>query len=253
MKEKLLIAFCLGIFTFFGFAQVKTDSAKDDFEKYEEETSRGGIGQVTPTPKPTRTPIKTPTRTPMSRNRKRTPTPQSTPTPIKSVGRPGMKIWLQRQVNCDDTKPFVTVAPNSAFFTGDCVRIKFSLNFSGYLTIVNLGTSGKRATLFPKRDETNLISPRTEYLLPKSGKLRFEGNPGNEQIIFIVSKKGKERTTIDRFIDNINTSEISSDLEVYNRDIVPVVEEEEVYVLTDETKLEDAVIFRITLKHRGRN
>lgn len=237
MKAKFLFIVCFVIFAAFGFAQVKTDSAKEDFEDYE----RGGIGESTPTP--TRTPK-------IPQGGRITPTPKPSATPIRRVGKRGMKIWFERQIGCDKTKSFRTVAPTTAFSTGDCVRVKFQLNFLGYLTIVNIGTSGKRNDIFPDTDQSNEISPRTTYYLPKKGAWKFQGNPGNEQLIFIVSKSLQKKPDVDNSVKDKEITEKSPDLEAYDRDIVAVTEDDEVYVLGDETKFEDAIVFRITLKHR---
>ncbi len=234
MKGKILFIVCFVIFAAFGFAQVKTDTASEEFE-------RGGFGESTPQPtKKPPTPIKT------SGGKK----PIPTATPIRSVGKFGMKILLERQIACNKEKQFFLVPPTTVFSTGDCIRLKFQLNFLGYLTIANLGTSGKTKVLFPEENQSNEISPKTPTYFPKDNKWEFIGEPGNEQLVFIVSKSPLKKKEISDSVGNREITEKSPDIEIYDRDIVPRTEKDEVYVLDDGTKLDKPLVFRMTIKHR---
>ncbi len=242
MTKKIILGICLVIFVSFGFAQVKTDTATEDFDEYER-----NFDERTPTPKRTKT--RTPIRTP--RGKTPTPTPKPTPTPIKSVGKPGMKIWLERQISCDGEKPFLIVKPTTVFQTGDCVRVRFRLNFSGYLTIINLGTSGKNRTLFPEENQSNKLALKTDYYLPETGSWKFKGEPGNEQLVFIVSKSPMKKTNADDYDGSRSFGDENSDaVEINDKDIVPLTENEEVYILSDDTRLEKPLEFRMTIRHR---
>lgn len=237
MKDRivLLAVVFFYVFTSLGFAQATTsDSPKEEFEK-------GGFDQAPTTPVGGSGTIK-PGNTQTSTRRTK-----------GTVGRFGMKIWFQRQIACDATKPFLTVAPTTAFMTGDCVRVKFRLNFPGYLTIVNVGTSGKRNNIFPDQNQSNLLSPKTDYVFPQTGSWKFQGNPGDEQLLFVVSKSRSKSAVIDTSEKEPLITKESPDFEVLDRDIVPVTENDEVFVLADESRFENALVFRIKLKHRRRN
>ncbi|HMS38638.1 MAG TPA: DUF4384 domain-containing protein [Pyrinomonadaceae bacterium] len=240
MKEKCLFAVCLVIFAAFGFAQVKTNSAKEEFEIY----GRGGIGEDTPIQ--TRTPIGG--IKPQGGGIKKTPTLSKSPTPIRSVGKPGMKIWFERQIGCK--KNFVRVAPTTIFRSGDCIRVQFWLNFTGYLTVINNGTTGTKRVIFPAENQSNQVFPKTPYYLPDNGGVKFDANPGNEQLIFIASKLPLKESIVEDSVKNRKITEESPDIEIYERDLVPRIEKNDVYILEDETKLSEALVFRMTLKHR---
>ncbi|MBK7704587.1 MAG: DUF4384 domain-containing protein [Acidobacteria bacterium] len=158
-----------------------------------------------------------------------------------------MKVWLERQIACDENKPFVRVAPTTVFRSGDCVRLQFRLNFAGYLKIINLGTSGNERTIFP----TTLVPPKTSNALPDNRGWKFDDNPGAEQLVFIVSKSPVGVSNVD---DSVGSRDLirndSPDVEVYDKDLLPRVENEQVYVLSDATRLGKPIVFRLTLKHR---
>lgn len=235
MKKTIILSICLVVFALFGFAQVKNETATEVFER--------GFG----TPKPTRTRKPTPTRKPNGQ----TPIPNPTTVPKTSVGKGGMKIWLEKQVGCDESKWFIKVAPTSVFYTGDCVRAKFQLNFPGYLTIYNLGTSGVKKKLFPKDAQSKLILPKKTDYLPHEKGWRFEGEPGTEQLFFVVSKLPLKSDVIDESVGCRDlTDDCSTDMEIRGKDLVEVTENDEVFVMGDETRLEKPIVFRLALKHR---
>ena len=160
-----------------------------------------------------------------------------------------MKIWIERQTNCRGQ--FVSVNPTGVFQSNDCLRMRFRLNFEGFLTIINLGTSGKNEVIFPSDGQSNQIFPKTENFLPDNKGWQFDDTAGNEQIIFIVSKSAIDQSFIDGYVnkrDIVMTD--SADLEVYDRDIKPRTENDSVYILSNETRLEKPLVFRMTLKHR---
>ena len=236
-------------------AQDSTSTAKEDFESYERNFS-----QVTVTPKPLAP------RNNISTKPTASPGPGSVKTPRKTValknntgssktnvsaatGLPGMKIWLEKQTSC--TGAFSLVAPTSIFTNGDCVRVKFRLNFEGYLTIINRASSGSIDKIYPLKDQNNKISPKTDNLIPDNQGWEFFDQKGNENLFFIVSKLPL-KNEIHREIENqeINENESSQPAEVYDRDLKPRTEKNEIFVLANETRLEKPLIFRLTLKHR---
>ncbi|HSK74297.1 MAG TPA: DUF4384 domain-containing protein [Pyrinomonadaceae bacterium] len=228
-------------------AQEAPLSAKEEFEEYERNFS-----QV----KETKASVKTKVSPPHSS----LPKPSKKPTAIKnrvprrkkqasSVGSPGMKIWLEKQTGCAGS--FRLVAPTSVFKTGDCVRARFRLNFEGYLTIVNRGSSGSVEKIFPLENQSNKIYPKTDNFIPDNRGWEFYDQAGNENLFFIVSKQPL-RDDIFREIQGKQNARRQSagDLEVYDRDLKPRTEKNEVFILAGEKRLEKPLIFRLTLKHR---
>jgi hypothetical protein len=249
MKINKIKIICLSIILLSAFgvvsAQENSVSAEDEFEVYERNISQ------TPPQKPRKNasnkstntkPVK-PTVSPVVR--------QNNDSKIKTQvsGLPGMKIWLERQIGCDGQ--FSLVAPTSVFKSGDCLRAKFRINFDGYLTIINLGTSGKNTVIFPLDDENNRIYPKTENYLPDNQGWEFDDQTGNEQLIFIISRVNIPAKFIKDFVNNRELIVADSpDIEVYDRDLKPRTEKSSVYFLAPEARLEKPLVFRMTLKHR---
>lgn len=245
MKRTILLFVCLMVFAGFVFAQ-KNNSAEEDFDVYER-----GFGQTNATQNNPNTGKEDPCRGKnCGRGGRNTSGVKPTQTPRKptSIGMPGMRIWVEKQTNC--TGQFLLVMPTATFRSVDCIRMRYRLNFEGYLTIINIGTSGKNEIIFPKQNQSNRILPSVDYYLPDAEGWEFDDNPGKEQIVFIVSRNPIERQIIDNYVTNREVAVTNSDdMEVIDRDLRPRTEKNKVYVLSDETRLEKPIIFRMTIKH----
>lgn len=83
------------------------------------------------------------------------------------------------------------IEPNLVLQQGDLVRFRVTTNFSGYLYVLNLGTSGRYTLLFPKPESgmENAIVAGREYVIPatSAGWYRVEGPAGQEQVYWVVS------------------------------------------------------------------
>lgn len=238
------------------FAQDSSSSAKEEFESYERNFSQvtttakpasaSGSLSINPAEKPRRT-------TPKPRNKPTAPQnkPVNKPRPAaaaKNVGLPGMKIWLEKQTNCAGA--FTRAAPTSIFRNGDCVRVKFRLNFEGYLTIFNRGSSGSLEKIFPLNNQNNRVFPKTDNLIPDNRGWEFYGKAGNENLFFIVSKLPLANES-HRDLEDKEVEEDSGEAtEIYDRDLKPRTEKNEIFVLANETRFEKPLIFRLRLRHR---
>lgn len=239
-----LISMVLAGFVVSVSAQQNQNSAEKEFDDYEQTRN---LSQTSATIKVT-----------VKKKRKKRPTPKptsrkkptnSTKTTVSSIGAPGMKIWLERQTNCDGQ--FSLVAPTAIFQSDDCLRMRFRLNFNGFLTIINLGTTGKNKIIFPLEDQSNRVFPKTDNYLPDNQGWEFDENPGNEQFVFIVSRTEINQEVVQNYVNNRGlVTNNSSDFEVYDRDVKPRTEKDSVYVLSDDTRLEKSLIFRMTIKHQ---
>lgn len=246
-----LISMVLAGFAVSVAAQQNQNSAEKEFDDYEQtrnlsqtSATTSATNKVTvkkkikkrPTPKPTTTQRKKLT--------------NSNKTTVSSVGAPGMKIWLERQTNCNGQ--FSLVAPTAIFQSDDCLRMRFRLNFEGFLTIINLGTSGKNDVIFPLENQPNRVFPKTDNYLPDNQGWEFNENPGREQFVFIVSRTETNQEVVQNYVNNRGlVTNNSSDFEVYNdRDVKPRTEKDSVYVLSNDTRLEKPLVFRMTIKHQ---
>lgn len=231
----LLTAFsAFGAASVFAQAAPARPSAKEEFESYERNFS-----QVEPA-KPVAKPAK-PAKKPV-------PTKKPTAKPIvASTGMPGMKIWLEKQAGCKGA--YLLAAPSSIFKTGDCVRARFRLNFQGYLTIFNYGSSGAIDRIYPLENQGNRIAPKTDHFLPDNRGWEFFNETGNENLFFIVSKLPLADNVIEEIESRRNITSDSPE-EIYDRDLRPRTEKDEIFILAGEARLEKPLIFRLALKHR---
>ena len=101
-------------------------------------------------------------------------------------GKPGTMIHFELLRDGRTTR----VPPTAEFRSGDQVRIHFATNFDGFIAIINRGTSGRSALLFPHGPESNRVRPTGNYLFPsKPGYFRFDHRPGRERLVFIMAKR----------------------------------------------------------------
>ena len=76
-----------------------------------------------------------------------------------------------------------TIVPKShTFRTGDRAKLIVRTNKAGYLTILNIGSSGNTNVLF-----NEYVEARTLYEIPKNTNFRFVGAPGTEKVLIMLS------------------------------------------------------------------
>ncbi len=85
-----------------------------------------------------------------------------------------------------------TVPQNTVFRTGNILRFRLTSQLAGYLYIVDKGTTGETATLFPAAenpDASNRIEPGQNMVVPANGDGWFEvsGPSGFDTIYILVS------------------------------------------------------------------
>lgn len=85
-----------------------------------------------------------------------------------------------------------TVPQNAVFRTGNILRFRLTSQLAGYLYIVDKGTTGETATLFPASDTpdaSNRIEPGQSMVVPANGDGWFEvsGPAGFDTIYILVS------------------------------------------------------------------
>ena len=104
------------------------------------------------------------------------------PTPI---GLPGTKITIE--LNRNGKLSFVK--PNYQFRSGDKIRLRMKTNFEGYVTVLNLGSSGNVNLLYPVAGKPHYVTPTNDYQIPQgNGWVVFDDQPGIEIISVIMSE-----------------------------------------------------------------
>lgn len=94
-------------------------------------------------------------------------------------GRPGSKLQIKLRRNGQES----WVSSKTTFRSGDEVAFFVSINFPGYLTVTNVGSTGKVSKLFYKQ-----VTRMQDYRIPNQDWIRFDNNPGSETVNFILTK-----------------------------------------------------------------
>ena len=89
-----------------------------------------------------------------------------------SQGTNRIEIQLERK----DADTWRAVDPGLVFLQQDLVRFKVKINFSGYLYVLNQGTSGEYTLLFPRAEtgQENRVEPNRDYIVPALRELGFK-------------------------------------------------------------------------------
>jgi hypothetical protein len=94
------------------------------------------------------------------------------------------------QVELRSAGEWRTVDPATIFDSGAQVRFRVKTNFSGFLYVMNQGTSGEYTLLFPREDtgSQNRVEPGREYVVPATtGAFRITGPPGQDIVYWMVT------------------------------------------------------------------
>lgn len=97
---------------------------------------------------------------------------------------------LQRQSGGDYTEVF----PETVFHSGDKVKLSVMANQTGYLYIIEQGSSGSWIPLFPAQDAapgSNRVVAGRVYLVPSANDESFQFNqqPGKEHLFILLSRE----------------------------------------------------------------
>lgn len=102
------------------------------------------------------------------------------------AGTQSIDITMER----NEAGTWKAVPAGFVFHTDDHLRFRVRANFDGYLYVMNYGTSGQYANLFP-REETgtdNRIKSGVEYYVPATGaSFRIAGPPGFDVVYWVMS------------------------------------------------------------------
>jgi hypothetical protein len=84
-----------------------------------------------------------------------------------------------------------SVSPARNFHEGECVALEFEPNRSGYLYVLEKGSSGAWKPLFPSPqlpDESNIVRARTPVRVPESNCFTIHPPKGEERVFVILSR-----------------------------------------------------------------
>lgn len=257
---KLQILFLLGAIIFgVNFVQAQSDrNAKDLYYGYTPRNERRNTTRQTTTTQTTSTRQTTATTTNRRNNRNNRNTNASTnntnqrrntqnsggnssgisPT---ATGLPGTKMTIELMRN----GKLSFVKPTFTFKSGDKIRIRLKTNFEGYVSVLNLGSSGKVNLLYPVQGRDNYVTPTADYQIPQgNGWIIFDDTPGTEVISVIMSEDKLEGLAdLDRNSEYFTKNRTSKDLFVQTSG-------NDYYAVFREQEAGRNVGFSFKLKHR---
>ena len=118
----------------------------------------------------------------MSAGAARPAAPVTTAAPVAS---PARYVGISYQIlSIGDDGQMRAVSKNRVFRSGERVKILARTNRPGYLTVANIGSSGRMHVLF-----SDYVDARRLTEIPPNTNLRFDGNPGTEQILIMLSNE----------------------------------------------------------------
>lgn len=121
--------------------------------------------------------------------------------PRAQEGKPAaqrMEIDVERR----SAKGWSVVDAKTVFDQGDRIRFRFRSTFGGYLYVMNYGTSGDHALLFPRQEtgEDNRVVPGKDYIVPATqGAFRISGPAGHDIVYWLVSPLKLEGSAAGQF------------------------------------------------------
>lgn len=106
-------------------------------------------------------------------------------TPTAAAERPERYVGISYQILMVGDDGQIRAVPKSRVFTsGERIRIIASTNRPGYLTVANIGPSGRMNVLF-----SEYVDARRLTQIPANGNLRFDATPGTERVLLMLSNE----------------------------------------------------------------
>jgi hypothetical protein len=153
-----------------------------------------------------------------------------------ATGLPGTKITIE--LNRNGRLSFVK--PTYRFRSGDKIRLRLATNFEGYISLLNVGSTGEVQFLYPYEGANNRVMPSKDIQIPGSDAwIVFDDKPGTENLTVIMSKEPLGESDDDyRDIRQSNS-----------RDLLIEYANDGVYAVSQEDKISKPVGFTLRLKH----
>ncbi len=189
----------------------------------------------------------------------------------EAKGKSGVKVRILLKRGSQSER---YVSPDETFYSGDKIKLAFDINFSGYIALLNVGSSGKVSMLYPYAGTDSAVQPSlNEQLIPSSNSdwISFDDRKGVEKITIVFSTNRLEAvdqimkqsgsTTVSGSI-SINTSSSESQsllLEMASRGLkraksrdlfIETVKKDATYVVAEPGLISEPTTFVISLKHQ---
>ena len=105
-----------------------------------------------------------------------------------------------------EDETYQEISPDAVFHAGDQIRLSLMSNQTGYLYVIEQGSSGRWVPLYPPSNgsaESNKLVPGKDYIIPGSGAWRFTGEPGQEKLFVMLSRAPE--TNLDQTIASLKS------------------------------------------------
>jgi hypothetical protein len=162
-------------------------------------------------------------------------------------GRPGSKIKMELMRN----NSLSLVTPQQELLDGDRIAFRTAVNYSGYLMVTNVGTSGNVNVLYSGR-----VSPTSDMRIPAKGWIRVTGKAGDEVVNFIMSSEViQDKRQLSAPASDADAQKVLAQLNSraldQGRDLVIENDGQDTYALAESAqRLKAPIGFSIRLKHR---
>ena len=98
----------------------------------------------------------------------------------------GVKVSILLNRNGQET----TVRPTHNFVSGDRIKFILEMNYSGYLAIINKGSSSRQKLIYPQGGGISQVQVKKRIELPSgSDWIRFDEQTGKEEVTILMSNK----------------------------------------------------------------
>jgi hypothetical protein len=208
--------------------------------------------------------------------------------PVSYSSESSVPLGLRYSILKKEAAAAVEVDPDTVFQSGDRIQLRVDVNTSGYLYIINRGSSGNWNPLFPSSkiaNGDNRVQKGTQYVIPSGYVFTFDEQPGTEKLFIVFSRqpvsdleeliysltggqkpKAKPRPDDGKILlaqANIQDTMISRMRAVYSRDLIiekvdeskapppsAPAKEKAVYVVNPSHSTDSRVVADISLIHK---
>jgi hypothetical protein len=205
-------------------------------------SANGGSKPISKPPKKSKKPTSKPPKKPTKPNQTGSNQPpivvvKETATAPTESGLPGTKVTIE----LSRKGKLSFVKPTYKFRSGDKIRLRLMTNFEGYISLLNVGSSGTVQMLYPFQGADNKVVPSKDIQIPGSDAwIVFDDKPGTEMLTVIMSKEPLGESK-DNF-EEIRKSD--------SRDLLIEYAADGVYAVSPEEEMSKPVGFTLKLKHR---
>jgi hypothetical protein len=112
--------------------------------------------------------------------------------PVSYTTESSISLGLRYSILKKEASGAVEVDPDTVFQSGDRIQLRVDVNTSGYLYIINRGSSGNWNPLFPSSkiaNGDNRVQKGTQYVIPSGYVFTFDEQPGTEKLFIVFSRQ----------------------------------------------------------------